>query len=218
MSDRVVAGVRALVLVVVLLLGGGLTVLLLGGDLDVVATAVAASGGWGPLVYLVLHVVLTLVPVPKNLLATIAGALFGMTWGVVLSWTGSVAAAVVGFAVARRLGRRAVRRLTGAGLDRVDHLAERHGLLAEVVARLTPFVPFTAVNYGSGLSAMRRRDYVVGTAVGVVPGTVAYVAVGASAGRDLTTVALAVGAGVVLLAGSAVLARRLRRDHPTAED
>ncbi|MGL4175897.1 MAG: TVP38/TMEM64 family protein, partial [Dermatophilaceae bacterium] len=195
MSDRALAGVRVLVLVVVLLLGGGLGVLLVGGDLEVVTDAVAASGAWGPLVYLVLHVVLTLIPVPKNLFATIAGALFGMTWGVVLSWVGSVAAAVVGFAVARRLGRDAVRRLTGARLDRVDHLAEQHGLVAEVVARLMPLVPFTAVNYGSGLSAMRPRDYIVGTAVGVVPGTVAYVAVGASAGRDLTTVVLAIGAG-----------------------
>ncbi|MGL5911589.1 MAG: TVP38/TMEM64 family protein, partial [Phycicoccus sp.] len=202
MSGRGPAGVRVLVLVVVLLLGGGLTVLLIGGDLDIVADAVAASGAWGPLVYLVLHVVLTLVPVPKNLLATIAVALFGMTWGVVLAWAGSVAAAVLGFVVARRLGRRAVQRLTGARLDRVDELAERHGLLAEVVARLTPFVPFTLVNYGSGLSAMRWRDYLVGTAVGVVPGTVAYVAVGATAGRDLTTVVLAAGAGVVLLAVS----------------
>ncbi|MGL4174532.1 MAG: TVP38/TMEM64 family protein, partial [Dermatophilaceae bacterium] len=100
-------------------------------------------------------------------------------------------------------------------LDRVDHLAEQHGLVAEVVARLMPLVPFTAVNYGSGLSAMRPRDDIVGTAVGGVPGTVAYVAVGASAGRDLTTVVLAIGAGAVLLAGSAILARRLRRDDRT---
>ncbi|MGL4744377.1 MAG: TVP38/TMEM64 family protein [Dermatophilaceae bacterium] len=216
MSDRTQAGIRGLVLVIVLLLGGGLAVLLLGGDLEVVAAAVASSGGWGPLVYLALHVVLTLVPVPRNLLATIAGALFGMTWGAVLSWSGSVAAAMVGFALARRLGRDTVHRLTGARLDRLDDIARRRGLLAEVVARVTPFVPFTVVNYGSGLSAMRWRDYVAGTAVGVVPGTVAYVAVGASAGRDLTTMALGAGAGVVLLAAAALLARRHRREDRTA--
>ncbi|MGL5866237.1 MAG: TVP38/TMEM64 family protein [Dermatophilaceae bacterium] len=214
MTDHALARTRAVVLLVVLLLGGGLTVVLLGGDLDVVAAAVSASGGWGPLVYLVLHIVLTLIPVPRSLLATIAGALFGMTWGVALSWAGSVAAAVVGFVVARRLGRRAVERLVGARLGHLDDLARRHGVLAEVVARLTPVIPFTAVNYGSGLSAMRPRDYVVGTAVGVVPGSVAYVAVGATAGRDFTTVVLAGGAGVALLAGAALLARRLRRDPP----
>jgi uncharacterized membrane protein YdjX (TVP38/TMEM64 family) len=195
--------VRGLVLVAVVLLGGGLVVVLMGGDLDTVSRTVESSGAWGPLVYVALHVVLTLVPVPKNLLATIAGALFGMTSGLVLSWVGSVVAAVVGFALARRLGRAAVSRLSGRRIDRVGRLLERQGLLAEVVARLTPFVPFTVVNYGSGLSPMRWRDYVAGTAVGVVPGTVTYVAVGASAGRDLTTIVAAAGVGAVLLAAPA---------------
>lgn len=205
------AGVRGLVAVVVLLLGGGLLVVLLGGDLEAVTRAVEASGAWGPLVYVVLHVVLTAIPVPKNLLATIAGALFGMTSGILLSWVGSVLAAVVWFAVARRLGRDAVARITGPRIDRVQAVLADQGLLAEVVARLTPVVPFTLVNYASGVSAMRSRDYVLGTMVGIVPGTVAYAAVGASAGRDVTTILVAGGSGALLLVGSVLLARRLRR-------
>jgi len=72
-------------------------------------------------------------------------------------------------------------------------------------------VPFTLINYGAGVSPVSRRDFVVGTAVGVVPGTVAYVAVGASAGQDVPTLALAVGAAALLLAATALMTRRLRR-------
>lgn len=202
--------VRLLALALALLLGGLLAVVVLGGDLDAVRRAVAASGAWGPVVYVVLHVLVTLVPVPKNLLAGIAGALFGVTAGVALSWSAAMLASLVTFQLARHLGRDAVEELTGHRLEVVRRALREQGVLSVVIARLTPVVPFTVINYGAGVSPVSRRDFVVGTAVGIIPGTVAYVAVGASAGRDAPTLVLAVGAGVLLLGATAVLARRLR--------
>jgi uncharacterized membrane protein YdjX (TVP38/TMEM64 family) len=195
---------------VALVLAGTLVVLLLGGDLDAVRRAVAASGAWGPVVYLVLHVVLTLVPVPKTLLAGIAGVLFGLTAGIALSWAGAVLAALVTFQLARLLGYETVAEITGPRVERARRLLRDQGLIAVLVARLTPFIPFTLVNYAAGVSPITRRDYTIGTVVGVVPGTVAYVAVGASAGRDASTVGFALAAGALLLAITALVARLLR--------
>jgi uncharacterized membrane protein YdjX (TVP38/TMEM64 family) len=203
--------VRLLAMAIALLLGGVLAVVVLGGDLAAVRRAVAASGAWGPVVYVVLHVLVTLVPVPKNLLAGIAGVLFGLTAGIALSWTASMVSALVGFYLARRLGRDAVEELTGPRVETVRRILREHGRLSVVIARLTPVVPFTVVNYAAGISPVTRRDYLLGTAVGVLPGTVAYVAVGASAGRDARTVAVALGAGVLLLLATGVAARRLGR-------
>ncbi len=205
---------RLIALALAVLLGGLLAAVVLGGDLDAVRRAVAASGAWGPVVYVVLHVLLTLVPVPKNLLAGIAGVFFGLGAGIALSWSASVLSAMVTFCLARRLGREAVEDLTGRRVDGVRRILREQGVLSVVVARLTPVVPFTVVNYAAGVSPVTRRDYLVGTAVGVVPGTVAYVALGASAGSDLATIGLAVALGAVLLLATALVSRRLGRAAP----
>lgn len=199
-----------------LLLVASVVAVVVGGDLEGVRAFVAATGAWGPVTYVAVHVVLTLLPVPKNLLAGIAGALFGALGGVALAWVAAMLSAVVAFALARRVGQAAVAGLTGRGVVRVQRLLREQGLLTMLVARLTPFVPFTVVNYAAGVGPTSRRDYLLGTAVGILPGTVAYVVVGASAGRDTTTIALAGGAGVVLLLLTALAGRRLRRGEPGA--
>ena len=79
------------------------------------------------------------------------------------------------------------------------------------MARLTPVLPFTIVNYGAGVSAVSRRDYLVSTAVGIVPDTGGYAALGASAGHSVAIVAGSLVLGVVLLVGSLVAARRVAR-------
>ena len=205
------ARLRLLALVLALALASGLVWLLIGGDIDTVQAAVASTGPWGPLVYVVLHVLLTLVPVSKNLLATVAGALFGLAGGIALSWVASMVSAVVGFLIARRLGREAVAQMTGPRITKVEDVLRQQGFIAVVVARLTPVLPFTIVNYGAGVSAISRRDFVLGTAVGVLPGTVGYAALGASAGRDARTFVIAGAVATVLFVGSVLVGRRMAR-------
>jgi uncharacterized membrane protein YdjX (TVP38/TMEM64 family) len=211
MTTTRAARLRLLGLGVALLLGGGLAWLLLGGDLDRVQAVVASTGAWGPFAYVGLHVLLTLVPVSKNLLSAVAGALFGLVGGIAVSWVASMVSAVVTFLVARRLGRPAVAAMTGPRIDRVEAVLRDQGVVAVVVARLTPFLPFTIVNYGAGVSAVSMRDFVLGTAVGIVPGTVGYAALGASAGRDATTFVAAGVVAAVLLVGSVLVGRRMSR-------
>jgi uncharacterized membrane protein YdjX (TVP38/TMEM64 family) len=205
---------RLLGLALAVLIAGGLVWLLLGGEVDAVQRAVAATGAWGPVVYVVLHVLLTLVPVSKNLLSGVAGALFGLAGGIAISWVASMLSAVVGFAIARRLGRETVAEMTGPRLARVEDVMRHQGVAAVVVARLTPVLPFTIVNYGAGVSAVSLRDFLVGTAVGIVPGTVGYAAIGASAGRSAGIFAASLVVGTLLFVGALVVGRRMAR-RPT---
>ena len=216
MTTTRAARVRLLGLAVAALIAGALVWLLLGGDVDEVQAAVVSTGAWGPVVYVLVHVVLTLVPVSKNLLSGVAGALFALAGGIAISWLASMLSALVGFAIARRLGRESVAELTGPRIDKAEEIMREQGVVAVLVARLTPVLPFTIVNYGAGVSAVSLRDFLVGTAVGIVPGTVGYAALGASVGHSAQIVVASLVVGAVLLVGSIVVARRMSRrsSHP----
>ncbi|GAB3482763.1 TVP38/TMEM64 family protein [Nocardiopsis coralliicola] len=142
---------------------------------------VAAAGPAGLAVYIAGYVVLSLVFVPRPLISATGGAAFGPVAGIAAAVAGSVAAAWVQFAVGRFLARDAVAaRLPAGVLARLDRLTERHGLLAVIQLRLVPVIPFAAVNYGFGLTGLRAVPFVVGTALGSVPGTTAVVLLGDS--------------------------------------
>lgn len=176
---------------------------------------VADAGAWAPSVFIVGYVVATVLLLPKNVLSAAAGFAFGLVSGVAFVWVAAVLGASLSFWLGRRLGRDGVARVAGQHLARLDGLVLRHGAVAILVARLIPVVPFTAVNYGSGLTAVPFRAYLVATAVGIVPGTVAYVSVGAY-GSDPTGWRFLTASAVLVTLSVAgyVVMRRRRRPKP----
>lgn len=175
----------------------------------------AGMGWWAGAGFAVLYAAVALSPLPKTVFTLAAGALFGVAEGLPAVLAGATAGAVAAFYLSRVLGRDAVRRLTGVRLNRFDDLLARSGLTAVLVARLVPVVPFTAVNYVAGLTAVRLRDFLLGTVVGIVPATTAYVTIGAYGGRPGSW---PVWAAVATLMGLTAVgaAAGWRRRHTTA--
>ena len=159
-------------------------------------SAVEGAGPAGAAVFVLGYAMLVLVPSPAAVLTILGGVLFGLGAGIALVWTGAMLGALGGFVLARVLGREAVNRLVQGRLAEADRILGRHGLAAVLAVRLVPLFPFTAVNYAAGVADVRLRDYVTGTAVGMLPAVVAYVAVGASGAQPL---------GIVLAASALVL-------------
>ena len=171
--------------VLVLLVAGGVLAAALLGLPDVQATRAWLYAG-GPLPWLAVTVavaVALLTPVSRTALSLLLGAVAGFPAGLALAVAGGLLGGLAGFAISRRLGRETVLRLAGRRLARVDRLLGERGFLAVLGARLMPVAPFAVVSYVAGLSGVRPRPYLMGTAVGLLPWSVLYVAIGASVTR-----------------------------------
>lgn len=174
--------------------------------------AVASTGIAGPVIFVLLYILLTVFLFPGAILTAAGGALFGIALGTVLAVAGATLGATAAFLVGRRLGRTQVEQIAGKRVGAIDRWIERNGLVAVLYTRLIPLVPFNALNYAAGVSAVRLRDYVVGTAVGVVPGAFAYAALGGSFDDPTSPEFVAAAALVLVLAvGGPLVDRMLKR-------
>ncbi|MDQ6754516.1 MAG: TVP38/TMEM64 family protein [Actinomycetota bacterium] len=170
------------------------------------------TGWWGPAAFILAYAALTLAPVPKNVLSVAAGLVFGFAGGIAVVLAAAILGAIAAFWLGRWLGREAVEKFTGARVEKVDRLLRRRGLAAMIGVRLVPVLPFTAINYTAGLTSIRWWPYFLGTVIGILPGTVSFVTLGAFGLQPGWQLNLALGAlGLLTLAGLVVALRRRRK-------
>ncbi len=200
----------------VALAAGSVTIALLGGpNRGTIAGIVAEGGVAAPIIY----VALTLLLFPGSVMTAVGGALFGAVLGTLLTIVAATAAATGAFVIGRRLGRAEVERIAGRRISAIDRWLSRRGLLAVLYLRLFPIIPFNAFNYAAGVTGVTRRDYVLGTAVGIVPGTFAYAALGGSIDDPTSPAFLgAVGALVALGVAAPLVNRFVGRRAPELPD
>jgi uncharacterized membrane protein YdjX (TVP38/TMEM64 family) len=136
-----------------------------------------------PLVFLGMHIAASLLFIPRTVLAMAAGAVFGASWGLVLATAGSVLGAVAGFLFARYLNAGAIEPESLPRFGPVLQRAESGGWRSVTALRLVPMLPHSLVNYGLGLTRLPLGSYTVGSLLGQLPMTVAYVDLGAAGGK-----------------------------------
>lgn len=176
---------------ILLLVAAAVAVLLLGRALDAGAWLAAALvwirglGAAAPLVFLLLYVVACVLLLPGSVLTLGAGAVFGVTRGIVIVWIAATLGATAAFLVGRYLVRGWVARNIAANpkLQALDATVTREGWMIVVLMRLSPVIPFNLLNYAFGATRVSLRDYVLASAVGMLPGTAMYVYLGSVAGE-----------------------------------
>ncbi len=155
---------------------------------------------------------------PAFPLTLAGGAIFGLALGSSLSWLGALLGASGAYALARVLGRDAIHGLLGKLGGKLDALGERHGFTTILRLRLVPVMPFNVLSLASGIAGVPYREFLAGTALGIIPGTIIYTyfadsLVAGVSGAGHTAFVRATLAAVLLLAVSFVpaLVRRMRR-------
>lgn len=176
-----------------------------------------AIAGWraaAPLAFLALHVVATVLFVPRVLMGLASGALFGPWLGAIWGLVGVVLGAALAFAIARFIAPDwSTRRDDGRAAPALLKL-RASGWLAVFVLRLIPVLPHALVNYGLGIARVSFAGFVGGTALGLAPSAIVYAQLGAAGERALedpaSWAALAMwSAAAAALAGAMALARQL---------
>ena len=165
-----------------------------GGVLLLEAVLVLPAGAWaeqlvawihgagvaGVAAYVAAYATVTLLLLPASLLTAGAGLAYGPILGTTLVSPVSVAAATLAFLLGRTVARDWVAsRIAGdARFAAIDAAIGRHGFRIVALLRLSPLVPFSVLNYALGLTRVRLRDFVLGSFVGMLPGTLLYVYLG----------------------------------------
>lgn len=167
-------------------------------------------GAAAPVGFGALYAALTVAMLPGAVLTIASGAIFGVALGAVVTFAGAMTGATLAFLIGRRISRASVEAVAGDALKRADERLAERGLAAMVLLRLVPLVPFNALNYAAGATAVSLRDYVLGTAIGIVPATVAFNAAGAGAAEPTSPGFIAAAVALALLTvGGSVAARRM---------
>jgi uncharacterized membrane protein YdjX (TVP38/TMEM64 family) len=154
-----------------------------------------------PLLFFLVHALVTVAPFPRTVFTLSAGLLFGPILGITLAVAATTVSAVLALLLVRALDRDQVAaRLTHPAVRAVDRRLARRGWLAVGSLRLIAPVPFSVINYCAGLSSVRMVPYLLATFVGIIPGTIGVVVLGdALTGR--TNPGLLVLSGVCITIG-----------------
>jgi len=141
---------------------------------------IRGAGTAGMAIFLVAYVVACVLLLPGLVLTLGAGFAYGVAVGVPLVWVSANLGAAVAFLLGRTLAReRVAARVAGnPRFAAIDRAVEREGFKIVLLTRLSPAFPFNLLNYAYGLTRVTFRDYVVGSLIGMIPGTAMYVYLG----------------------------------------
>lgn len=177
--------------------------------------ALQQTGGWAPVLYIGLFILLPTFFFPVAVLALAGGLLFGLWWGSVYTFIGAVLNCAMMFLLARYVGRSQVQRLVEQKLSpqwqrRLQMADGKEGFLLLIILRLIPAVPYNLINYTFGLTGISFSSYLLASAIGIIPGTFAFINIG-----DKTLEAgspsfwISIGLLVLLLVVTGLLGKKL---------
>src|SRR6266699_1172193 len=137
-------------------------------------------GPWGPVIFVGLYVVATVLFVPGSVLTLGAGAVFGVVLGSVCVSISATLGATAAFLVGRYLARDIIARKIEKHerFAAIDRAVAAEGWKIVFLTRLSPVFPFTLLNYAFGLTRVKLSHYILASWLGMIPGTVMYVYLG----------------------------------------
>ena len=117
---------------------------------------------------------------PFAVIIIAGGIIFGCIKGITLSLIGGFLSAIVGYYLARLLGRDTIRSYLLRGrLANVDKKLSDNGFLSMLIIR-TIGIPFGVQNYVGGITGINLSSYISGSLIGMLPWVIGLTLLGES--------------------------------------
>ena len=138
----------------------------------IVATLRELGASFGPVAAVLGFALASVLVVPLGFLTLVALVAFGPWLGMATTFGGALLGAMASYGLGHLLGNPVLQKLGGERVNTVSRRLAERGLLAVIAVRVGPIETFAIVNMVAGASHIRLRDMVLGTALGMAPGTV----------------------------------------------
>jgi len=175
-----------------------------------------------PLIVILAYTPASIVMFPRWLITMAAVIAFGAWAGFAYAMSGAVLAATASYLVGRMIHRDTVRRLAGRKLNQISRVLVKRGVIAVTLVRLVPIAPFVVVNLVMGAMRIRPHHFVIGSALGFLPGLLAATVlshhIAASFGDQGAWNPWTIGAALLAIAGLAWFGQRWLRQASREQD
>ncbi|NLF80367.1 MAG: TVP38/TMEM64 family protein [Clostridia bacterium] len=135
-----------------------------------ISSLIQGAGVWGVAISVLLMALIFLLPIPSEGLVVVILKIYGVFYGLLISWAGATIGSLALFYIARGLGRSLIKTIaTPERMAVVNSWAERGGIPGLLVARLLPLPSFFANFIISLLPTMTAWRYIWTAAVAGLP-------------------------------------------------
>jgi len=138
------------------------------------------NGVWGVLIYIVLYAVRPLILFPSTVLTLAGGFVFGPFLGVLYTIVASNISSAVAFFVGKFFGEGMLKDDGSDGVVQRYARRMREDSFETVMIMRFIFLPYDLVSYLAGFLKIKFLPFILATALGSIPGTIAFVGFGAS--------------------------------------
>jgi uncharacterized membrane protein YdjX (TVP38/TMEM64 family) len=155
---------------------------------DVLLALVEQYGLLASLAYMTIYVLVVAFSLPGGAVLSITGGfLFGVVWGTMYIVISATLGATLLFLIAKTSLGDLLRAKAGPWLQKMQAGFQENALSYLLVLRFVPIFPFFMVNLVPAFLGVPLSTYVLGTFVGIIPGTFVYASVGAGLGSLFDT-------------------------------
>lgn len=134
-------------------------------------TWIESLGIWAQIIFMLIHMAVIVLMLPGVFLTLGAGLIFGFVQGLLLVLCATTMGAFIAFLIGKYAFNDSARNYLRRHpkLKLINEELVEQGTVFIFLTRLVPFFPFKLSNYFFGIAGFSSKDFLLGTALGIIP-------------------------------------------------